>query len=60
MNNSPRSIYLNSNRTPRLSGHFYIFDLAFFALKSILGIARQYNRVKFAFLSLKPRSHVRI
>ena len=49
MNNSPRSIYLNSNRTPRFSGHFSVFDLAFFALKSTLGIARQYSRAKFAF-----------
>ena len=29
-------------------------------LKSLLGIARQYSREKFAILCLKPRSHVRI
>ena len=46
--------------TPRLSGHFSIFGLVFFVLKSLLGIARQWSREKFAILSLKPRSHVRI
>ena len=45
--NSPRSIYLNSNMTRRLSGHFSIFGLVFFVLKSLLGIARQWNRKKF-------------
>ena len=49
--NSPRSIYLNSNMIPRLSGHFSIISLIFFVLKSLLGIA---------ILSLKPRSHDRI
>ena len=29
-------------------------------LQSLLGIARQWSREKFAILSLKPRSHVRI
>ena len=29
-------------------------------LKSLLGIARQWSREKFAILSRKPRSHVRI
>ena len=29
-------------------------------LKSLLGIARQWSREKFAILSLKPRSHNRI
>ena len=33
--NSPRSIYLNCNMTPRLSGHFSIFGLVFFVLKSL-------------------------
>ena len=28
--------------------------------KSLLGIARQWSREKFAILTLKPRSHVRI
>ena len=46
--------------TPRLSGHFSIFGLVFFALKSVLEIARQWSREKFAILTLKPRSHVRI
>ena len=44
---------------PRLSGHFPIFGLVFFVVKSLLGIARQWNREKFAILTLKPRSHVR-
>ena len=35
--------------TSRLSGHFSIFGLVFFVLKSLLGI-----------LTLKPRIHVRI
>ena len=34
--------------------------LVFFVLKSLLGIARQRSRKKFAILTLKPRSHVRI
>ena len=46
--------------TPRLSGHFSIFGLVFFVLKSLLGIARQWSREKFAILTLKPWSHVRI
>ena len=47
--NRPHSIDKNSNGSPRLSGHFSIFDLVFFSLQSLLGIA---------ILSLKPRSHV--
>ena len=46
--------------TPRLSRHFSIFGLVFFALKSLLEIARQWSREKFAIFTLKPRSHVRI
>ena len=46
--------------TPRLSGHISIIGLAFFVLKSLLEIARQWNREKFAILFVKPRSHVRI
>ena len=38
--NSPRSKYENSDMTPRLSGHFSVFTLVFFVLKSPLGIAR--------------------
>ena len=48
------------NMTRRLSGHFSIFGLIFFVLKSLLGIVRQWSREKFAILTLKPRSHVRI
>ena len=39
--------------TPRLSGHFSIFGLVFFVLKSLPGIARQWSPEKFAVLSLK-------
>ena len=46
--------------TPRLSGHFSIFGLVFFVLKSLLRIVRQWSREKIAILSLKPCSHVRI
>ena len=46
--------------TPRFSGHFSIFSLVFFALKSLLEIVRQWSPEKFAILTLKPRSHVRI
>ena len=61
-NNSPRSIYTfqNSDVTPRLSGHFTVFGLVFFELKSFLRIVRQWSRKKFAILTLKPRSHVKI
>ena len=45
---------------PRLSGHFSTFGLVFSLLNSLLGIARQWSRQKFAILILKPRSHVRI
>ena len=43
-NNSPRSIYENSNMTLRLPGHIPIFGLVFFVLKSLLEIARQWSR----------------
>ena len=46
--------------TPRLSGDFCTFGLVFFVLKSLLGIARQWSREKFAILTLQPRSHVRV
>ena len=46
--------------TPRLSGHFSIFGLVLFVLNSLLGIARQWSREKFAILTLKLRSNVRI
>ena len=59
-NNSPRSIYENSNMTLRLSGHIPIFCLVFFVLKSLLEIARQWSREQFSILTLKPRIPVRI
>ena len=46
--------------TRRLSGHFLIFGLVFFVLKSLLGIVRQWSREKCAILTLKPWSHVTI
>ena len=46
--------------TSRLSGHFSTFGFVFFVLKFLLGIARQWSYEKFAILTLKPRSHVRI
>ena len=46
--------------TPRLSGRFSQFCLVFFVLKTLLGIARQWSKEKFATLTLKPRSHVGI
>ena len=56
-----RYIKIINNMTPRLSGHIsIIFGLAFFVLKSLLEIASQWNREKFAILSVKPGSHVRI
>ena len=45
---------------PRLSVNFFIFGLVFFALKSLLGVARQWSLETFAIWTLKPRSHVRI
>ena len=51
---------LKFNMASRLSGHFSIFGLVFFVLKSLLGIARQWSRENFAISTLKPRSHVRI
>ena len=49
----------NSNMTRRLCGLVSIFGLVLFVLSSLLGIARQWSREKFAIWSLKPRSHVR-
>ena len=40
--------------TPTLSGHNSMFGLVSFVLKSLLGIARQWSRRKFAILSVKP------
>ena len=45
---SPRLIKINSNMNPRLSGYISILGLVFYVLKSLLGIARQWRRIKFA------------
>ena len=45
---------------PRLSGQTSIFGVVFFVSKSLLGIGRQKKLKKFAILTRKPRSHVRI
>ena len=45
---------------PRLSGQTSIFGVVFFVSKSLLGIERQKKLEKFAILTRKPRSHVRI
>ena len=44
--------------TPMLSGDIFIFRLVFFVLKSLLGIARQWSREKFAILFVKPWCHM--
>ena len=43
--------------TPRFSGRISIFSLVSFVLKSLLGIARQWSRERFAILSLKVMLH---
>ena len=48
VSNSPPSIKKNSNVNPRLSGYISILGLVFYLLKSVLGIARQWSREKFA------------
>ena len=58
--NRPRSIYQYSSMPPRLSGQTSIFGVVFFVSKSLLGIERQKKLEKFAILTRKPRSHVRI
>ena len=58
--NRPRSMYQYSNMAPRLSGQTSIFGVVFFVSKSLLGIERQKKFEKFAILTRKPRSHVRI
>ena len=45
---------------PRLSAQTSIFGIVFFVSKSLLGIERQKKLEKFAILTRKPRSHVRI
>ena len=44
--------------TPKLSGRFSVFGLVFFVLKSLLGIAGQWSREKFAIYVLKARPGV--
>ena len=39
---------------------YLVCSFVCFLFKSLLGIARQWSREKFAILTLKPRSHVRI
>ena len=58
--NRPRSIYQYSNTAPRLSGQTSIFGGVFFVSKYLLGIEKQKKLEKFAILTRKPRSHVRI
>ena len=43
-----------------LRGQTYIFGVVFFVSKSLLGIEKQKKLEKFAILTGKPRSHVRI
>ena len=45
---------------PKVSGQTSIFGVVFFVAKSLLGIKRQKRVEKFAILTRKPRSHVRI
>ena len=58
--NSPCSIHQYSDIAPRLSGQTSIFSVVFFVSKSLLGIKKQTKFKKFAILTEKPRSHVRI
>jgi len=53
-------MYQYSNMAPRLSGQPSIFGVVFFVSKSLLGIERQEKLEKFAILTRKPWSHVRI
>ena len=58
--NRPPSIYQYSNMAPRLLGQTSISGVVFFVSKSLLGIDRQKKLGKFAILTRKPRSRVRI
>ena len=60
VDNRPCSIYKYSNMAPRLSGQISIFGVVFFVSKSLLGIEGQRKLEKFAILTRKPRSHVRL
>ena len=44
----------------RFSGQTPIFGVVFFVFKSLLGIERQKKLKKFAILTRRPLSHVRI
>ena len=46
--------------TLRLFDPFFYIWLVFLVLKSLLGIAKQWRLKKFAILTLKSQSHVRI
>ena len=59
----PHSKSLSYSRSMKHKGSFLIFlyfSLVFFVLKSLLGIVGQWSCEKFAVLTLKPRSPVRI
>ena len=53
-------IYQYFNMAPRLLGQSSTFGVVFFVSKSPVGIDRQKKLEKFAILTRKPRSHVRI
>ena len=53
--NSPRFIFKNSNRTPRLFGHISILQCS-----SLFWNCRTMESRKFAILSIKLQSHVKI
>ena len=46
----------NSNMSQGISGHFSIFGLFFFVLKSLLGITKHWICEKFAIMSLTSES----
>ena len=50
----------NSSMSSLLGAFDSLFGFVSFVLNSLLGIARQWCREKFAILTLKPGSHVRI
>ena len=53
-------MYQYSNMASRLSGQTSIFGVVFFVSKPLLGIEIKKKLEKFAILTRKPRSHVRI
>ena len=58
--NRPGLIYQYYTMAPRLSGQTPIFGVVFFVSKSLLGIEGQTKLEKFAILTRKSRSHVRM